>query len=154
MLKSRVLKLATAAVATTSALGLSGLGTTTAFAATTAHPATTAAAVKPATVSGCTYGTSSGNIRTCFGIIGSYTYVNSMWMTATMGSVGRELHFEITGPSFTVNSESIYVAPHTWYGFADPVNRDVKPGAYHGITWRLLDGQWSIAGEVTWNVIA
>ncbi len=171
MLKRRILKLAVAAVVIASAIGLASLGATAASAAT-ARSATTSAqgpaprtvitrqgslkvTAEPDTVSSCTYGSSSGNIHTCFGIVGSYSYVDYMWASACVSTAGRTLHLEITGPSFRENSAQEYVGPGQCLDFDVYVYADVTPGAYSGITWRYNGGtSYTNVGKVTRDVVA
>lgn len=104
---------------------------------------------------GCTTGSSSGNIQTCFQIVGTYQYVDYMAASACVATAGRTLHIEITGPSFTVNSAQRYVAPGTCLDFTVYVYADVDPGQYHAITWRYNGGSsYTNVGEVTWTVVA
>ena len=57
------------------------------------------AAVSPASASGCTFGSSSGNTKTCFAISGSGLHVNSMKASATIENAARVLNVCITGPA-------------------------------------------------------
>lgn len=180
MLKSRIRNLAIAAITIGSAAGLTALAAPGASAATAA-PATQAvaraatpssaaansartttrasvvreAAVPDTSPVGCTYGSSSGNVQTCFQIVGSYTYVDYMAASACVVNSGRTLHIEITGPSFTENSTQEYVSPGYCLDFTVTVNGDVDAGQYHAITWRYNGGSsYTNIGEVTWSVVA
>lgn len=176
MLKSRTLKLAVAAATIASALGFTGLGATAASAAT-AHPSTTAAegsatrpvsfitrqggpeltAVPDTAGPKCTYGSSSGNVNTCFTIVGHGLYVNYMKSSLCVTRSARWLHQQITGPSFMKNSDQFLFYPGDCpdLTFTVPVNHNVKAGAYHVITWRWNGGQsYTNIGEVTLNVVA
>jgi len=113
------------------------------------------AAIPDTTPVGCTFGSSSGNVRTCFQIVGSGLFVNYMAASACVFNSGRTLHIEITGPSFTANSVQEFVPPGICLDFTVSINADVAPGAYHAITWRYNGGSsYTNIGEVTWNVIA
>jgi hypothetical protein len=113
-----------------------------------------AAAPKTSPV-GCTYGSSSGNVQTCFQIVGTGLYVDYMAASACVVNSGRTLHIEITGPSFTRNSTQKYVAPGYCLYFTVNIYGDVAAGAYHAITWRYNGGSnYTNIGEVTWSVFA
>jgi hypothetical protein len=158
MLKSRIIKLAVAAVTIAAALGITGQFAATASAATTAGTAVAAAsrpAVPDSSLIKCTYGSSSGNIYMCFFIGGEKTYVTAMYAFDCIGKVGRTLRIEITGPSFTVYSSQYFHPSYSCFFFTHNVYRDVKPGAYHAITWRYLGGKrYTEVGELTWYVRA
>lgn len=147
----------------TVALSLGALAATPAFAATSgATPVLTASttvvrasAVQPDSDHGCTTGSSSGNVETCFYIVGGGLNVSSMKTTSCVVNSGRTLHDEITGPSFTRNSDQEYIAPGYCLEFTLTVNGDVAAGTYHGITWRYNGGSsYTNIGEVSLPVSA
>jgi hypothetical protein len=158
MLKSRIIKLAVAAVTIASVLGLTGQFAATASAATAAGTVVTAPggpAGPDSSLVKCTTGSSSGNIEMCFFIGGEKTYVTAMYAWDCIYKVGRTLRVEITGPSFTVYSSQYYHPSYSCFFFTHNVYRDVKPGAYHAITWRYLGGKkYTKVGELTWSVTA
>jgi hypothetical protein len=165
-LKRKIRNFAVTVIAILSAILVMTLGGTGASAATTAHSAATAveASTVPDTVYSCTYGLSSGNIRTCFGIDGTGQLTYDMWMTAEVNSVGRYLHFEIVGPSFPkgINSPggNFYVGP----GQGVDYQWDFPPyigsgerldiGNYSGILWRWLGGtSYTMVAKITWQIL-
>jgi hypothetical protein len=164
MPKGRTIKLAVAAVAIASALGLTAQFATAASAGTVAHQAPAAVtalagpklpAVPDSSLVGCTWGSSDKNIYMCFFIAGEKTFVGTMYAWDCIYKVGRTLRIEITGPSFTVYSSQYYHPSYSCFFFTHSVNHDVKPGAYHAITWRYLGGKkYTEVGEVTWDVRA
>jgi len=155
MLKRGILKLAVAAIMTASALGLTSLGGT-AFAATSAHPATTAAgapanvaaglvhttsqtsirreAASDTTPDTCTYGSSSGNVQTCFQITSTGSN-GSMTASACAINSERSLHIQIIGLIFNVNSLEKDVYPGGKC-LVFTISGYVPAGAYTAITWR------------------
>lgn len=177
-LKRKIRNRAVTAITILSAILVMTLGGTGASAATTAHSAATAveAPAVPDTVSSCTYGLSSGNIHTCFGIHGTGQLTNFMWMSARVNSVGRYLHFEIVGPSFPngINSTggNFYLGPGQ--GQATPWDFPPYPGPeppgicnqgigsgcyldignYSGILWRWLGGtSYAKVAQITWQIL-
>jgi hypothetical protein len=159
MLKSRISKLAAAVVTAMSVTAVTALSATGASAATTALPAVTAVRTSavPDTVSSCTYGSSSGNIRTCFGIVGRGQLTAYMWMSAQVHTVGRYLHFEIIGPSFPKginDAEGNFYAPPGSYNYNQwDFGTDLHTGKYSGILWRWLGGHsYTKVAQITWAI--
>lgn len=154
---------ALAAIATMafgSAQAVAMAATSSNVAASSVHPTSQTTVVREAaapntTPVSCTYGSSSGNVRTCFQIVGSGLYVDYMAASACVVNSGRTLHIEITGPSFTANSTQEYVAPGNCLYFTVYIDGDVIAGAYHAITWRYNGGSsYTNIGEVTQHVVA
>lgn len=164
--KRKIRNLAVTVIAILSAILVMTLGGTGASAATTAHSAATAveASAVPDTVSSCTYGLSSGNIHTCFGIIGTGQLTYDMWMSAKVNTVGRYLHFEIVGPSFPrgINSSggNFYLGPGQSFGYiwgfpaGTTSGEYLDVGNYSGILWRWLGGtKYTKVAQITWQII-
>ena len=107
----------------------------------------------PDAASHCTYGSSSGNVDTCFAIGGSGLYVTSMVISATVVHAGRTLHSEIAGPSLTYVTPNQYVAPGGYYDYSYNLFKDVGGGYYYGTTFRKnSNGTYTIIGQVAINV--
>ncbi len=109
---------------------------------------------------GCTFGSSSGNTRLCFYIHGRGLYVNYMSAEACVVHAARQLHMEITGPSFPrgINDRDQIVYAGRCYvprlrvpGSGNLGN--VVAGTYHAIVWRHnAGGGYTNIGEVSLNV--
>jgi len=103
----------------------------------------------------CTTGSSSGNVSTCFTIIGQGLFVGEMHATAQILTSSRTLLECIHGPdsgvpvcSPTRTIPTVGVLPVTW----NP-NRTVAAGSYCARTWRVnADGTQDLIGEVCFDV--
>jgi hypothetical protein len=108
----------------------------------------------PDTDSGCTYGSSDGNTKTCFKIVGKGQKVDYMTMSSCVYHTGRYLHQEYTGPRSEhfkppYNTAQILIHPGQCLDSKLTINADVAVGTYHGITWRWNgDHSWTNIGEV------
>lgn len=103
----------------------------------------------------CTTGSSSGNVSTCFTIIGQGLFVGEMHATAQVLMSGRTLLECIHGPDSALpvctpvrDIPTVGVLPITW----NP-NRTVTAGSYCARTWREnADGTQDLIGEVCFDV--
>jgi hypothetical protein len=145
--------LASAATAHPTAAGGSASGPASSVATQGERKAT---AVPDTTPWKCTFGSSSGNVQTCFQIVGGGLFVDNMNGSACVFNSKRTLHIEITGPSFTVNSPTYTLPPGVCNPvFVHVVNGPVKAGTYTAITWREnAGGSYTNIGEVTQRVVS
>ena len=87
------------------------------------------------TTSNCTFGSSSGNVRTCINVTHNGTFVDSAKGTATVINVGRNLEECIFGPDFTKCSGFKFVSAGSTLSEPVTVNR-TDPGKYCAVTKR------------------
>jgi hypothetical protein len=110
---------------------------------------------------GCTFGSSGGNVQTCFQIVGpGGTSVDYMRASMCVFDSTRILRQEFVGPSFT---KGLFTGKFTIS--PPPANNciistlpipdgTVDPGNYTAITWRFNsnDNTFTNIGQVTWGV--
>lgn len=107
----------------------------------------------PYSASGCTYGSSGGNVHTCFSINGSGLVVNFMAMQSCVISSARTIHQEYSGPNLVINTKNVLVNPGQCLDSQPPFNRKVAPGTYCGTTWEFIGGtSYTNIGRVCFNV--
>jgi hypothetical protein len=109
-----------------------------------------------ADASGCTFGSSDGNVLTCTEIVGPGLFVDEMTASAEVLDATRTLQVCIHGPDSALPRCSAFEAVHP----GDPPltvqwfpNRDVPAGTYCARTWRRnADGSHTLIGEACENV--
>lgn len=111
-----------------------------------------------ASASGCTTGSSSGNVETCVSVIGSGLFVNEITASAQVLDSTRDIQVCIHGPDAALPLCTLFqsVSP------GDPPivqpwspNRDVPAGEYCARTWRdNADGSHTLIGEICVDVHA
>jgi hypothetical protein len=98
----------------------------------------------------CGFGSSSGNVETCFSITGSGLFVNQMVVEATVINSGRKLQVCIHGPDPALpqcSPQQSVPAGGALTKAWNP-NRNVNAGTYCGRTWRInSDGSYTLIGE-------
>jgi hypothetical protein len=108
-----------------------------------------------ADASGCTLGSSSGNVETCISIIGGGLFVNEMTASAEVLDATRTLQVCIHGPDSALPRCTAFEVVHpgstiTVQWFPD---RDVPAGTYCARTWRKnADGSHTLIGQACENV--
>lgn len=113
------------------------------------------AAVSPASASGCTFGSSSGNTKTCLAISGSGLHVNSMTASATIENSARTLDVCITGPASVLPlcTGFVHVGVGGTLSITWQPNANEPAGAYCGETFRLNnDGSATEIGPKCFSV--
>ncbi len=108
------------------------------------------ARVASASASGCTTGSSSGNVDTCFSVFGSGLFVEEMIASATVENSTRTLQECIHGPDSVLPLCTPFeVVPpgstltEQWFP-----EGDVPAGEYCARTWREnADGSHTLIGE-------
>lgn len=151
----------------TMAIAIAAVGAAQATSMASATPAASARTVSiqtravsaipniPDAASNCTYGSSSGNIYTCFQIKGSGLYVDYMAMQSCVISSARTIHQEYSGPSFNppINTSNKTVQPGQCLDSQVNIYGNVTSGTYCGTTWRYDGGSsYTDVGRVCFDV--
>lgn len=104
-----------------------------------------------ASASGCTLGSSSGNVETCISIVGSGLFVDEITVSAEVLDATRTLQVCIHGPDSALPRCTPFelVQPGNCITEVWSPDRDVTPGEYCARTWRdNADGSHTLIGEV------
>lgn len=105
--------------------------------------------------SNCTYGSSSGNVYTCFQIKGSGLYVDYMAMQSCVIGSARTIHQEYSGPSLNppVNTPDKLVPAGSCLDSQVNIYATLASGTYCGTTWRYNGGSsWTNIGRICFDV--
>jgi tRNA A-37 threonylcarbamoyl transferase component Bud32 len=103
-----------------------------------------------ADASGCTTGTSSGNVETCVSIIGSGLLIDEITASATVENATRTIQVCIHGPDSALPRCTAFEVVHPGSTITEPwfPDRDVPAGSYCARTWREnADGSHTMIGE-------
>lgn len=143
------------AVGATQATSMASVTPTSARTITIQTRAVSAIPQIPDAASNCTYGSSGGNIYTCFQIKGSGLYVDYMAMQSCVISSTRTIHQEYSGPSFNppVNTPNKTVQPGQCLDSQVNIYGNVASGTYCGTTWRYNGGSsYTDVGRICFDV--
>lgn len=113
------------------------------------------AGVASADSSGCTLGSSSGNVVTCMSIIGDGLFVNEMTASADVVDSARTLQVCIHGPASALPRCTSFqnVQPGGTISVQWFPDRDVPAGTYCARTWREnSDGTTTLIGQACEDV--
>ena len=108
-----------------------------------------------ASASGCTLGSSSGNVVTCISILGEGLFVNEMTASADVVNSTRTLQVCLHGPASALPRCTPFevVQPGGTITVQWFPNRDVPAGTYCARTWRKnADGSTTLIGQACENV--
>lgn len=108
-----------------------------------------------ADASGCTFGSSSGNVETCLSISGSGLFVNDMTASACVVNSTRTIQVCIHGPDSALPRCTPFEVVHPGSCITEQwfPNRDVPAGTYCARTWREnADGSHTLIGEACEDV--
>jgi hypothetical protein len=108
-----------------------------------------------ASSSGCTLGSSSGNVVTCISILGEGLFVNEMTASADVVDSTRTLQVCLHGPSSSLPRCTSFevVKPGGTISVQWFPNRDVPAGTYCARTWRRnSDGSHTLIGQACEDV--
>ena len=115
------------------------------------------ARVASASASGCTTGSSSGNVDTCFTVLGSGLFVSEMIASATVENATRTIQVCIHGPDSVLPLCTPFetVSPGGTITKTWSPDGDVPAGEYCARTWRdNADGSHTLIGELCVDVHA
>ena len=103
---------------------------------------------------GCTYGSSGGNVQTCFDIVRSGLNVSYMSASASVVSSGRTLAVGVSGPSASAASGYSFVGVHHSISASVPnLPRTMTAGKYCGTTYRKnANGSITQIGQVCFSI--
>jgi hypothetical protein len=103
---------------------------------------------------GCTYGSSGGNVQTCFDIVRTGLDVTYMSVSASVISAGRTLGVAISGPSATAASGYSFAEVHHSISVsASRLPRTMAAGKYCGTTYREnANGSVTQIGQVCFSI--
>ncbi len=111
----------------------------------------------PASSSGCTLGSSSGNVVTCISILGEGLFVSEMTASADVVDSARKIQVCLKGPSSSLPRCTDFqtVKPGGTIVVQWFPNRDVPAGTYCARTWRQnSDGSHTLIGQACEDVHA